>query len=65
MQAELYKILLEELGYEVSEPSALELGPSLAYLAMAEGEADFWVNSWYPGHLSWYAAGAARRLQGR
>ena len=53
-QAELYKLILEELGYTVSEPSALELGPSLAYLSMSQGDFDFWVNSWYPGHVSWW-----------
>jgi len=52
-QAALYANLLRELGYEVSDPADLELGPSLAYLAMAEGDFDFWVNSWYPGHNSW------------
>ena len=54
-QAQVYKQLLEELGYDVSEPSEKELGPSLAYLAMAEGDVDFWANSWYPGHNSWWA----------
>ena len=53
-QAQVYKQLLEELGYEVSEPSELELGPSLAYLGMAQNQIDFWVNSWYPGHASWW-----------
>ncbi len=53
-QAQVYKQLLEELGYDVSEPSEKELGPSLAYLAMAEGDVDFWANSWYPGHNSWW-----------
>ena len=52
-QAELYKLLLEELGFEVSNPADIELDPSLAYLAMAQGDFDFWVNSWYPGHLAW------------
>lgn len=47
-QAEVYKLLMEDLGYNVSEPSSLELGPSLAYLSMSQGEIDFWVNSWYP-----------------
>jgi len=55
-QAEVYKLLLEELGYNVSEPSELELSPSLAFLAMSQGEFDFWANSWYPGHLSWLEA---------
>ena len=54
-QAQVYKLLLEELGYDVSEPSETELGPSLAYLAMAQGEVDFWANSWYPGHDAWWA----------
>ena len=54
-QAQVYKQMLEELGYDVSEPSETELGPSLAYLAMAQGDVDFWANSWYPGHNSWWA----------
>ena len=53
-QAAVYQQLLEELGYSVTDPSELELGPSLAYLSMAQGDFDFWVNSWYPGHLSWW-----------
>ena len=55
-QAELMRQMMQMLGYEVSDPADLELGPNLAYLAMAQGEADFWVNSWYPGHNSWLAA---------
>ncbi len=55
-QAELMRQMMQMLGFEVSDPAELELGPSLAYLAMAQGEADFWVNSWYPGHNSWLAA---------
>ena len=54
-QAQVYKQMLEELGYDVSEPSETELGPSGAYLAMAWGDVDFWANSWYPGHDSWWA----------
>ena len=53
-QAQVYKQMLEELGYDVSEPSETELGPSLAYLAMAQGDVDFWANSWYPGHNAWW-----------
>ena len=53
-QSHLYKQLLEELGYSVTEPSELELGPSLAYLRMSQGDFDFWVNSWYPGHVYWW-----------
>ena len=54
-QAYIYQQLLAELGYTVSDPAELELGPSLAYLSMAEGDFDFWVNSWYPGHSSFLA----------
>ena len=50
MQAAIYAQLLEELGFEVSEPADLELAPSNAYLSMAQGEFDFWANSWYPNH---------------
>lgn len=53
-QAAVYRQLLQELGYEVTNPADLELGPSLAYLSMAQGDFDFWVNSWYPGHISWW-----------
>jgi len=54
-QAQIYKQMLEELGYDVSEPSKAEFGPQLAYPAMARGDVDFWVNSWYPGHNQWWA----------
>ncbi len=50
MQAAIYHHLLEELGYDVSEPADIELAPSNAYVAMAEREFDFWANSWYPNH---------------
>ena len=53
-QAAIYRQVLSELGYEVTDPAETELGPALAYLAMAEGDIDFWVNSWYPGHRSWW-----------
>lgn len=51
-QAAVYRQLVEELGYEVTDPAELELGPSIAYLSMAQGDFDFWVNSWYPSHFS-------------
>ena len=55
-QAELVRQMMQMLGYEVSNPAERELAPSLAYLNMAQGDADFWVNSWYPGHNSWLEA---------
>ena len=54
-QAELYKLMLEELGYNVSDPAELELGPNYAYLAMASGDMDYWPNSLYPADLTWLA----------
>lgn len=52
-QASLIRKLAQELGYEVTDPAETELGPSLAYLAMAEGDIDFWANGWFPLHNSW------------
>jgi glycine betaine/proline transport system substrate-binding protein len=51
--AYVIRALLGELGYTVSDPKDVELGPANAYIAMAQGDADFWINSWYPGHRSW------------
>ena len=55
VQAQILHDLMEELGYEVSSPDQLEFAPDLGYQTMASGEMDFWANSWYPGHLSWWA----------
>lgn len=49
-QAEVYKALLEELGYAVSDPSQAELSPGTFYPALADREYDFWVNGWFPIH---------------
>lgn len=49
-QAALYRALLLELGYEVGDPTELELEPMDAYLGMAEGRVDFWSAGWYPEH---------------
>lgn len=53
-QGALYAAMLEELGYEVSDPADSEFPPSNGYTAMAQGEITFWANGWYPGHLSWH-----------
>ena len=55
LQAAIYAALLAELGYEVSDPADLELAPSNAFVAMANGEFDFWVNSWFPNHNQFLA----------
>ena len=54
IQAEIVRQILQQAGFGVSDPSTIELGPSHAYTAMAEGSCDFWANSWYPGHFSWF-----------
>lgn len=54
MQAAIYHDLMEELGYDVSDPADLELPPSNFFTALGEGDVDFWANSWYPGHSSWW-----------
>jgi glycine betaine/proline transport system substrate-binding protein len=50
MQAAIYQQLLEELGYEVSDPSQSELDPATFFPAAAADEVDFWVNTWTPAH---------------
>ncbi len=50
MQSHIFKLLLEELGYSVSDPANNELGADLFYPALAQGEMDFWANGWFPLH---------------
>jgi len=54
MQAAIYNQLLEELGYDVSEPADNELTNDIFHVALAEGEVDFWVNGWIPNHLNFW-----------
>ena len=54
-QAALYKQLLEELGYSVTDPAQFEVGPN-SYTAIALGDMDYWPNSWYQGHYAWHFA---------
>src|SRR3546814_552087 len=46
--AEIYKQLLEKLGYEVGEVTTLDNPPF--YQAVAQGDVDFWVDGWFPLH---------------
>ncbi|WP_419918529.1 glycine betaine/L-proline ABC transporter substrate-binding protein ProX [Candidatus Poriferisocius sp.] len=52
MQAAIYRTLLQELGYEVSNPAEAELAPATFYPALGEGDYDFWVNGWFPIHTT-------------
>ena len=47
-QAEIYKQLFEELGYEVGQVRTLDNPPF--YQAVGQGDIDLWVNGWFPLH---------------
>ena len=47
-QAEVYRLLLERLGYRVEGPTTMENAEF--YAAVAHGEVDLWVNGWFPLH---------------
>ncbi|MDZ7840884.1 MAG: glycine betaine/L-proline ABC transporter substrate-binding protein ProX [Gammaproteobacteria bacterium] len=47
-QAEVYKQLLEELGYEI--PGLITLDNPPFYQAVSQGDVDLWVNGWFPLH---------------
>jgi len=47
-QAQVYRKLLQQLGYTVDQPVALD-NPAF-YQAVAQGDVDFWASSWFPLH---------------
>ena len=47
-QAQIFKLLLEELGYTVMEPETLDT--VAFYVFAAGGDVDFWANGWFPLH---------------
>jgi len=49
-QAEIFKKLLEDLGYTVNEPKTMDNLDF--YLSAARGEVDLWANGWFPSHKS-------------
>ena len=49
-QAAVYRALLQELGYEVSDPADNELAPDDFYPRLAMRDFDFWPNGWFPLH---------------
>jgi len=59
MQAAVFRALLTELGYTVSDPSEAEMAPVDFYPALARGEYDFWANGWFPTHDSFLFPAAA------
>jgi glycine betaine/proline transport system substrate-binding protein len=51
-QAQVFKHLLEELGYIVRPPETLD---NVAfYFFAAQGDVDFWPNGWFPLHNSYF-----------
>lgn len=49
-QAAVYAELLDELGYDVSDPTDLTRDANTFYPALAQEEVDLWVNGWFPLH---------------
>ena len=49
-QAEVYRLLLERLGYRVEGPVTMA-NPEF-YAAVAEGDVDLWASGWFPLHDS-------------
>jgi ABC-type proline/glycine betaine transport system substrate-binding protein/ABC-type amino acid transport substrate-binding protein len=47
-QAEIFKLLLERLGYRVAGPRTYDTHEF--YRALARGEVDLWANGWFPLH---------------
>ena len=47
-QAEVYRLLLERLGYRVDGPVTMDNAEF--YEAVAAGEVDLWANGWFPAH---------------
>ncbi len=47
-QTEIFKKLLEDLGYTVGEPQTMDNLDF--YLSAARGEVDLWANGWFPSH---------------
>lgn len=61
-QAQVYRKLLERLGYTVGDPVALDNPPF--YQAVAQGDVDFWASGWFPLHNTYLPEieGKARRV---
>lgn len=60
-QAEIYRQLLLELGYQVDRPRTYD--NEEFYRAAAAGEVDFWVNGWFPLHDSFLTDEVAPQLK--
>lgn len=61
-QAEVYRLLLQQLGYAVEGP--LTMGNAEFYDAVAVGDVDLWANGWFPLHDAHIAPGAPIEVVG-
>lgn len=59
-QAQVFAVLLAELGYEVKDVGTLQ-NPAF-YQALAQGEVDFWAEGWVPLHNTYLED---KRVQGK
>lgn len=53
-QAEIYRVLLQKLGYRVSDPRTLD--NDSFYAEAAAGTVDLWANGWFPLHDRYLSA---------
>ena len=61
-QAEVYRLLLERLGYRVDGPVTMN-NPEF-YAAVAAGEVDLWASGWFPLHDSLVASSESVEVVG-
>ena len=61
-QAEVYRLLLQQLGYAVEGP--VTMGNAEFYEAVAVGDVDLWANGWFPLHDAHIAPGAPAEVVG-
>ena len=59
-QAEVYRLLIQRLGYRVEGP--LTMDNADFYKAVATGGVDLWANGWFPTHDSLIREGLAERV---
>jgi glycine betaine/proline transport system substrate-binding protein len=50
MQAAIYAQVLDEMGYDVTDPAERTMNANVFYPALAQGQVDLWVNGWFPLH---------------
>ncbi len=51
IQAEIFRSLLQQLGYDVNELATAMYHPQDFYTGMASGQFDFWANGRFPNHI--------------